>query len=568
MKKRIYRSLCAAFLGVALLCTTLLLLSFYNLLLSQARTDLKTEYAVLQRHMQDQEIEDNIDYLRQLDSEYFTTRMTLVDDQGHVLYDTSGAALENHLDRPEIQAAFQAGSGFALRESDTMGFSTYYYAARLKDGHHVLRIAKQTSSVVSVFMSIVPVVVLIILFVLVLSMLMASFLTKRTLQPIEHMANELESGGPSKFALAGYEELDPFFRKISAQNRLIKEQMAHLREERDKINTITSNMREGMILLDMDENVLSVNPSALELLCASGDGYAGQKLLRLSRSETLQRCVQSAANAKAADELLERNGRWIRVYASPVLENAQASGVIVLLMDVTQEHRAEVIRREFTATVSHELKTPLTSISGFAEMLANGMAENEQDTRNFARRIYQEAQRLIALTEDIMRLSRIEADGAPVELADVDLLEVCRRAAQSLEMAAESKRVQMRVQGEEAVVHANARMMEDLLLNLMENAVKYNREGGSVTVTLHKTEGNVVLTVADTGIGIPKEHQERIFERFYRVDESRFRQTGGTGLGLSIVRHIVQRHNGSIMLASMPGEGTVITVSLPVGGDS
>ena len=390
-------------------------------------------------------------------------------------------------------------------------------------------------------------------------MFVSSRLTRRLLRPIEALADNLEQGARG----AAYEELEPFFAKIREQNRLIQEQVKRLREERDTINTITSNMKEGMVLLDLERGILSVNHSALMLLDAAEGVYEGKNILNLSRSELLGDCAGKALAGAAADAVLERDGRACHIFASPVRDAGGAiCGAIVLLLDVTEQQRAEQVRRDFAANVSHELKTPLTSISGFAEMMENGMADNSQDVRRFAGRIYTQAQRLIALTDDIIRLSRIERADL-TENVPVELRALCDRAVETLRFTAEQKQVEIAVTGGPAPVRGDRQMLDELITNLMDNAVKYNRPGGRVDVSLSVQDGLVCLRVADTGIGIPKEHQERIFERFYRVDQSRSKQTGGTGLGLSIVKHVVERHGGSITLESVPGEGTAVTVRLP-----
>ena len=317
------------------------------------------------------------------------------------------------------------------------------------------------------------------------------------------------------------------------------------------------------MLLDLERGILSVNHSALMLLDAAEGVYEGKNILNLSRSELLGDCAGKALAGAAADAVLERDGRACHIFASPVRDAGGAiCGAIVLLLDVTEQQRAEQVRRDFAANVSHELKTPLTSISGFAEMMENGMADNSQDVRRFAGRIYTQAQRLIALTDDIIRLSRIERADL-TENVPVELRALCDRAVETLRFTAEQKQVEIAVTGGPAPVRGDRQMLDELITNLMDNAVKYNRPGGRVDVSLSVQDGLVCLRVADTGIGIPKEHQERIFERFYRVDQSRSKQTGGTGLGLSIVKHVVERHGGSITLESVPGEGTAVTVRLP-----
>ena len=477
-----------------------------------------------------------------------------------MLYDSDStlAYEENHLSRPEVSAAFAEGKGENMRHSDTMGLDLYYYAAKLPDGN-VLRVSNQTRSVGAVFVTVIPLMLLIVLLIFLVSMLAASRLTRRFLLPVQRLAENINDPVEPK----GYEELEPFIVKIRKQNRLIQEQIERLRAERDTISVITQNMNEGLILLDCSHNVLSVNSSALSLLGARPGDYEGKNVLRISRSTDLTACIADATEkGESGGLLLEKDGRSCRVSVSAVYRAEEICGAIVLILDVTEQQRAEKVRRDFTANVSHELKTPLTSISGFAEMIENGMVKGEPDIKKFAGRIYQEASRLIVLTDDIIRLSRIEQDGTP-DREPVELRELCDNVVRSLQFVSSQKQVTLTVTGEPLAINGNPRMLEELVQNLCDNAVKYNRPGGRVEVSVRRDGSNAVLTVSDTGIGIPREHQNRIFERFYRVDKSRSKQTGGTGLGLSIVKHIVECHGGSLRLDSTEIVGTTVTVCLP-----
>lgn len=558
MKRRIYLSLCVMSILAVILTAALSMLSFYRLMLGQARADLAQEYEVISNGISTSRMNDQ-SYLEALDQQFFTTRLTLVGADGAVLYDSGGRedALENHKGRPEVAAALAAGVGEDVRYSATDRESTFYYARKLPNGN-VLRISKPSSNIMDTFEGVIPAMALILPLIIAAALCLAARLTGGVLRPLERLATNIETAAPE------YEELAPFFRKIKEQNATIRGQMETLREERDTVRAITSNMREGMILLSADRGILSVNPSALALLGTPPGEYTGAPVLALSRHLELERCAGTALEGASAQSYLELDGRVLQILANPVKSGSAAlCGAIVLLLDVTEQQRAERVRREFSANVSHELKTPLTSISGFAEMLQSGMVKEAEDIRNFAGRIHREARRLITLTDDIIRLSRIETEGE-LEKREVKLLELCGRTAESLEFAAGEKDVAIETAGTEVTVRANAQMMEELIYNLMENAVKYNRPRGRVTVSTKLEPGWAVLTVEDTGIGIPAAHQERIFERFYRVDQSRSKETGGTGLGLSIVRHIVERHAGEITLQSKPGDGTAVAVRLPI----
>ncbi len=350
--------------------------------------------------------------------------------------------------------------------------------------------------------------------------------------------------------------------KIRGQQRMIRRQTEELADDRGTIKAITDNMREGLVVLTPAETVLSVNSSAISLLGAAQKNYLGQSLWALSRLPQLRETVSQALRGKAAGFSAWCGQRYCRFFASPVYQDRELTGAILLILDDTQRERSEKLRREFSANVSHELKTPLTSISGFAEMIETGMASGE-DARNFARRITREASRLQTLIDDIIRLSRLD-EQLPAPMGRVSLSAVCREVLATLGMVAESRQVSLSLSGTEVWARGNAGMIRELLTNLCENAVKYNREGGSVEVeTRSGPEGMVSVIVRDTGIGIPSDSFQRIFERFYRVDKSRSKQTGGTGLGLSIAKHLVERQGGSITLESALGEGSSFTVTLP-----
>lgn len=558
MKRRIYCSLCGLSIVVAFLTAAICLFSFFHTMMRQARDELALEYEMIERGLTGKDTTD-IAYLETVDRQFFRTRLTLVDRTGNVLYDSTGASnLGDHSARPEITAAFSFGMGEAMRASDTSQETMYYYARRI-DGNHVLRVAKPAGSVSTAFFSMLPALLGILSLIAAVSILLSSRLTRLILHPIAVLAQDMESG-----AAPEYEELQPFFRTIREQNGLIRRQMLTLRKERDTVSAITSNMQEGLILLDTAHSILSVNKSALALLGAPYGSYEGMTVLALSRNAELEQCICEAAQGVSAQSVIERDGQYCRVMASPVPGDHDSNcGICVLLQDVTEQMQSENMRREFTANVSHELKTPLTTISGFAELMRNGMVKSEEDVMHFAGKIHHEAQRLISLTDDIIRLSRIEAGGS-VEREAVELHSLCERIAKRLSFQASQKEVSLSVSGEAVTIEADVCMMEELVSNLADNAVKYNHTGGHVELKSLLEGGHAILVISDDGIGIPKEHQDRIFERFYRVDKSRSKQTGGTGLGLSIVRHIVERHGGTVSLASEAGCGTRITVFLPL----
>ncbi len=560
LKRKMFWSQCLIAISMALLTVALTLWSVYGMLIRQAQSALSNEWKLIAQSMEYAGT-DSVSYLSSLDIRSESFRVTLIAPDGQVLYDSDSerAYQENHSDRPEVSAALQNGVGENVRHSDTLGLDSYYYAQKLSDGT-ILRVSNQTRSIGAVLLSMIPLVLLIILLIVIMSMLAASRLTRYLLRPIQNLAENMSDANE----LIGYEELEPFIRKIRGQNRLIQKQFDRLSTERNTISMITQNMNEGLILLDRTHNILSVNHSALSLLGVRSGEYEGKNILTISRDAELSACVANAVeDGESGSLMMEKDGRTCLVSVSAVFREQEVCGAIILILDVTEQQRAEKIRRDFTANVSHELKTPLTSISGFAEMIKGGMVKEDDDIQKFAGRIYQEASRLIVLTDDIIRLSRIEQADMP-DMKEVELRGVCDRVIHSLQFVCEQKQVTILVDGGPLNVKGNPRMLEELVQNLCDNAVKYNRPGGRVNLTLSKDANQAIVTVADTGIGIPKEHQSRIFERFYRVDKSRSKQTGGTGLGLSIVKHIVECHHGSLQLQSDENKGTTITVSLPL----
>ncbi|MDR0375020.1 MAG: hypothetical protein LBH85_04775 [Treponema sp.] len=483
-------------------------------------------------------------------------RVSIVGPDGSVLYDSyvDAQTLENHMEREEIRAARNAGFGESRRFSDTLRQETYYYAVELPSGL-ILRAAKTTGSFFALFGRALPAVFGVLICMIVICYIVAGSLTNRIVKPLNAARLDGE-------IIAPYDELIPFVRAIEKQRAQIAEQLASLRERSEAINTIMENMSEGAALLDRRGIILSANKSVLRIFEADAP-MEGKNILELLRDIALLEYTRNALAGNRGETDMERAGRDYRVYFSPVTDN----GAVLLFLDVTEKLKAEKLRREFSANVSHELKTPLTSISGYAELLDSGMVQ-ERDKAAFIRKIKEESWRLIALVEDIMLLSRLD-EGENRELfAAVNLGAVARESAEALAQKALELGVSVTVRtvgdgaagGADAIVNANPSMMAELFFNLIDNAIKYNKPGGSVTVEVAETNGLVAASVSDTGIGIPKEAQSRVFERFYRVDKSRSKKTGGTGLGLAIVKHITAAHNAEIALDSREGEGTRVTV--------
>ncbi len=485
-------------------------------------------------------------------------RITLVAPDGAVLFESDADAgqMDNHLSRPEIRDAFAHGSGESVRESDTVGQRIYYYAQRLPDGT-VLRVSIQASSLYGPLLRAFPWLLLLLLLLCVLSMAVSKGVTRRLLRPITRLTDRLDDRHPPEEDDAVYPELYPLVHKIRSQRTEIQHQLKREEEEKDRLSVILQTMAEGLIVLDADRKVLVANESVKSLL-GCGAQVEGQPILALSRDPDLNACVDAAAAGRTESAYIALSGKQCQVVCSPVITDEKQIGVICFVLDVTEKMQIEKMRREFTANVSHELKTPLTSISGYAEMIESGIARPE-DVPGFAATIHKEAGRLLTLISDIIRLSELDEAGVAEEGQPVDLLSLARDCADTLSLSADQHHVTLSVEGTSSVVHGSRSLLLELVFNLCDNAIRYNREGGTVTVTV----GDHTLTVSDTGIGIPDKHQSRVFERFYRVDKSRSKETGGTGLGLAIVKHIAEQHRAKLELHSTVGKGTTITVRFP-----
>ena len=493
------------------------------------------------------------------------TRATLITEDGTVLFDSnaSAAQMENHLDRPEIQDALKTGTGEDARKSSTTQIQTYYYAVRLSD-NCVLRLARQYSSLHSMVLSSIPGIIVVMVVLFGLAFLLSRRLTMWMMRPVEQAVRALDQAGMNS---EPYAELKPFFSHIREQDQQIHDQEEILRQERETLGIIANNMREGLLLISKSGDVISINPSAIRMLTGREAGpveFIGRNYLIVNRTQEMHACVKAALAGESEDAEFSMYGRVYHVYASPMVRLAEVQGAVIIVLDETQQRMAERSRQEFSANVSHELKTPLTSISGYAEMMENGMVASMEDIRTFSGSIHKEALRLIALIEDIIRLSRIEEETRQENLLEpVKMDDLCGAVLESLEPVAQKAGVTMKLEGNVPAVLGEDSMLSEMVYNLCENAIKYNRPGGSVWVRLEEQAKEICLTVKDNGIGIPEDSQLRVFERFYRVDKSRSKQIGGTGLGLSIVKHVVEFHQGRVELESALGAGTEIRVFLP-----
>ena len=551
MTKRIYKAICAAALGVFVVTMLLIMGVLYNYFSSVQQRQLRSQTALAVQGAE----QLGMDYFDGLSDE--DVRITWVAANGDVLYDSASDSdvMENHLQREEIQSALATGFGESARYSSTMLKQYLYCAQKLSDGT-VLRLSVSHNSVWVLLLGMLQPILIVIAVAAVLSFLLASRLSKRIVDPM----NKLNLDEPLENE--GYDELSPLLRRIYSQQQHLKEQQATLTRKQNELEAIVGHLEEGMILLDKSCKVITANQAALRLLDARASNIAGLDLLMLSRNLALAEAVQEAMDGRSATRKTELHGKTIQIQAAAVGQQDQMSGVAVVLFDITQSEQAEQRRREFTANVSHELKTPLQSISGYSELLMRGMARQE-DIQPFAQRIYGETQRLIQLVQDIINLSQLD-EGSSYQWQQANLFAIAAEVTGSLEHFAEEKQVRLTLEGSDTMLRGVPELLRGIVYNLTDNAIKYNRPGGSVTVTVSRQKDEAVLTVNDTGIGIPEGEQDRIFERFYRVDKSRSKEVGGTGLGLSIVKHAAFLHKAAIDVTSQLGAGTTIQVRFPI----
>lgn len=552
IKRKIYWNLCLVALlamAVSALITALLLCQDLQ---TQMRQSVMTEVRYLESAM-DVSGEEYLAHLKSRGDGNSVNRITWVSPDGEVLYDSfaDSESLENHKDRPEIAAALKNGRGESVRTSRTLAEQTYYYAARLDDGS-VIRVASTTKSALATVVHTIPVMIAMGILIVVGVLILAEFQTKRIVAPI----NEMDPDDPKAGEV--YDELAPLVRRLKKQNETIRQQMETLREKQEEFTTITENMREGFIVVDSRGDVMSYNKSALKLLGIPVD-KANFNIISLNRSENFRQVVDGALKGTHCEQMLDVGNRHYQIIANPVAESNGRSGAVVVILDVTEQQSREELRREFTANVSHELKTPLTSISGYAEIMMNGLVQ-PTDMGRFSGKIYQEAQRLITLVGDIIRLSQLDEEKVQLEKRPVDLHMLASDVVKRLQDVARKNQITLMLTGKPTVVNGNPQILDEMIYNLCDNAIKYNKPFGEVEVNVSTIKDHPVLTVEDDGIGIPIDDQERIFERFYRVDKSHSRQIGGTGLGLSIVKHGAIYHKAKVELKSALGEGTTVRI--------
>ena len=485
-------------------------------------------------------------FLENVEADRF--RVTWIDKDGTVLFDTQvdQTTMENHADREEIQEAFSTGSGSAVRNSSTLTEQTYYEAQRLTDGT-VLRISANQASAWALMMDLLWPIILIAVLAIGLSALLARRMAKNIVEPM----NKLDLEHP--LSNDTYEELSPLLRRINQQHLQIDAQMRKLQHKTDEFIQITSHMQEGLVVLDKETRIRSINSAAINIFGAE-ESCVGSSFFQVNRSNALRQALNDALDRGHGSAVLELEGKAYRFDMSSIQSDGNLLGAVILAVDVTEAQNAEQMRREFSANVSHELKTPLQGIIGSAELLESGMVKTE-DTLRFVGHIRKEASRLVNLIEDIIRLSQLD-EGVELPAEQVDMLALAEDVREILAPSAAEKNVKINVTGNGFTIQGVRRMLHEIIYNLCDNAIKYNVPGGSVTIHAENNR----LVVSDTGIGIPAEHKDRIFERFYRVDKSHSKASGGTGLGLSIVKHAAAYHNAEISLESAPGKGTTITI--------
>lgn len=550
MTRKIFRSILMAVISVLLLSFTVVTAALYNHFSDYGHAQLRDELTLA---IQGVEL-NGAEYLSALDNDNY--RLTWIGSDGTVLFDTNVSAetMDNHAEREEIKEAFENGIGESSRYSDTLTERTIYAAALLSDGT-VLRISASLDSIFALLSNVLVPMIFILLFAAVISIIIARRMAGNIVKPL----NELDLEHPTEND--SYEELAPILGKIHKQHKQINSQMALLKQKTDQFEQITASMNEGLILLDDTNMVLSINPAARKLFGAKNE-CIGQDFLTIDRTPQMSAAIKEALSGKHSEFRAAKNGLEYQFDISRIESDGVILGAVILCFDVTEIANAERNRQEFTANVSHELKTPLQSIIGSAELIENGLVKSE-DMPRFVGHIRNEASRLVTLINDIIHLSQLDENSTVVN-ESVDLYEVAGEAIEVLTAAAAKKNVTIELCGEHCIINGVRRYLYEIVYNLCDNAIRYNTDGGRVTVHVRSADNEAVLLVADTGIGIPPEHQSRIFERFYRVDKSHSKETGGTGLGLSIVKHAAAFHGGKIEMNSVFGEGTEIKVLFPI----
>ena len=551
MRNKIFSGLLFLSTAAVIIASVLIAVIMYQGSMTTMQRDLRQEATFIKMGLE----QSGKSYLQALTMESGKlTRVTLIAPDGRVIYDNHVAAekMLNHKDREEVQEALASGIGLAERMSDTLSEKTFYFALRLDNGD-ILRVARTTDSVFATVAGSIPYMIAVVLVVALVAMLLARRITDKMVLPLDQvdLENPLENDT--------YDELAPFLTRIAQQQRQVSEGLKQLRQKQNELAAITQSMNEGLILLNDRQNILSINDSAAKLFGLQDHEVVGKNILTLERGQEVQELLQKVAVGGSGESLYQKDGRFYQLCGSSV----GGKGSVLLIFDVTEKRAAETLRREFSANVSHELKTPLQSILGYAEIMKNGLVQ-EGDKQRFLEKIYSEAGHLIVLIDNIMKLSRLDESANNMNnLEIIELKKLAEGTVQRLQEQAAGKNVAISVSGCEAEVEGVPAVLSEVIYNLIDNGIKYNRENGSVEITVAVIPGEAVLTFKDTGCGIGSADKERVFERFYRVDKSHFKETGGTGLGLSIVKHGVMFNKGRIELESELDKGTTIKIFLP-----
>ncbi|HZK00379.1 MAG TPA: ATP-binding protein [Tissierellaceae bacterium] len=560
MKRRIHLNVSLLSTAITLLVAFFMIFTFYKFNRSNQMDSLKSTGNLISNLVISSEVEE----LDKLNLDGNDIRITLIDFDGLVLFDNKAdlEIIENHLNRTEVQEAIEKGSGESIRYSTTLGYDTYYYAIMLED-NLILRVSHEADNLFTMFSEIIPIIILMLVLIFIITYYVSSLLAKRILKPIDIFTRNLDGNineGDLR-ELSIYDEFTPFIRTYESQSKEINARNIELEEKANLLDVISSSMGEGIILLDINKKIISINKSSIRLFNGYQDfSYTGNDFIRLCRNIDLNQVLENSIEDKSSNEILiNHNNKYLNIYINPVLRDSKLTGLLLLVVDTTEKHKLDMMRKEFSANVSHELKTPLTSINGYAEMIKNGMAKGD-DVTKFASIIKREGERLLNLIDDIIKLSRIEDGSKENKLEPINLYSLGKDAISSLDILAQEKDINLSLKGRNLFMIGNKGMLQDLLYNLLENSIKYTNPGGSIKLIIDEDKANTIIKIVDTGIGIPPEHQDRIFERFYIVDKSRSKKTESTGLGLSIVKHIVEYHKGKIDLKSELGKGTEITI--------
>lgn len=550
MEKKIFKNLLMIATMSIVIAFVLCTIFFYNNFQKYVieTNKIQAEYLKYLADDNDGKLRENINF-----AEF--SRVTLIKSDGTVYYDSAVdyKLMENHSDRPEVISALEIGYGESKRMSDTISKETYYYAVKLNNGN-ILRVSSTVDTIFKMTFSMVPFLVFAIVALLIVATLVSKFMTKNIVEPI----NNINPSNPESVFV--YDEISPLISRIKSQNEIISFQMNDLREKKIEFEAITENMNEGFIIIGPDSKVISYNNSALKFLNVNAGEERISNIIVFNRSKRFQKVAKLALSGKHAECILELNYKMYQVIANPVEDEGKVTGAVILIMDATEKEQRDVLRREFSANVSHELKTPLTSISGYAEIMETGMVKNA-DIVKFAGIIHTEARRLIDLVGDIIKISKLDEGSEQFEDEEIDIYRLCKEIVVRLDKQIKDKDINIKIQGESCTINSVKQIVDEIIFNLVDNGIKYNKNNGDISIKIIDNKEDVTVIVKDTGIGIPKGDIERIFERFYRVDKSHSKEVGGTGLGLSIVKHGALYLGAAIKVESEENKGTTMYVT-------